>query len=187
MSVQVASRTLADDTWLAHLNLRWHEVALYSFTAVVLAHWVEHLVQAVQIWALGWPRPEALGFLGLAAPGLISEEWLHWGYAVIMLVGFALLLPGMTGRARLWWKVALGIQVWHWVEHMLLFVQAQLDVTFFGGAVPTSVVQIWIPRAELHLLYNGLVTIPMVVAVIEHVWPRPHEHRAACACSRRSG
>lgn len=35
---------------------------------VVTAHWVEHLAQAIQIWGLGWARPEAGGVLGLFLP-----------------------------------------------------------------------------------------------------------------------
>lgn len=185
MSVQLAHVELGPATWLGRLNTSRHQVATYLFTAVVLAHWAEHVVQAVQIWSLGWPRPEALGLLGLAVPGLISEEWLHWGYAVVMLVGFVVLLPGMTGRARFWWKVALWIQVWHWVEHLLLFVQAQLDVNFFGASGPTSIAQLVVPRVELHLFYNAIVTAPMVWAMIEHLWPKTDDPVATCSCSRR--
>ena len=41
------------------LNVQWHERALQLFMIVVLAHWAEHLAQAVQIWVLHWPRPKA--------------------------------------------------------------------------------------------------------------------------------
>ena len=36
-----------------------------AFTLIVLAHWVEHLLQGLQIYALGWPVPEARGAAGL--------------------------------------------------------------------------------------------------------------------------
>ena len=43
------------------LNSVWHERALQVFMFVVLAHWAEHLVQAYQIYVMGWPRPQANG------------------------------------------------------------------------------------------------------------------------------
>jgi hypothetical protein len=35
----------------------------------------------------------------------------------------------------------------------------------FGNAVPTSILQLWFPRLELHLFYNTVVFVPMVVAM----------------------
>lgn len=102
------------------LNGRWHEGALQIFMAIVLAHWGEHLVQAYQIWVMGWPRPKANGILGLWYPWLIKSEALHYGYAIVMLVGIWVLRKGFTGRARTWWTVALVIQFWHHIEHLLL-------------------------------------------------------------------
>ena len=135
------------------------------FMAVVMAHWVEHLLQAGQIFLLGWPRPEAGGALGLIWPSLVTSEWLHYGYAIVMLVGLYVLRGGFTGTARTWWLTAFGIQVWHHVEHLLLLVQAQTHTTFFGAAKPTSIAQLFVERAELHLFYNALVTAPMLAAV----------------------
>ncbi|MDM4777988.1 hypothetical protein [Micromonospora sp. b486] len=57
-------------------------------------------------------------------PWLIESEWLHYGYALVMLAGFWLLRDGFVGRARLWWGIALGVQVWHHLEHLLLLVQS---------------------------------------------------------------
>jgi hypothetical protein len=48
------------------LNSRWHKLVLEIFGLIVVAHWAEHIAQAVQIYALGWPRPETNGVLGLA-------------------------------------------------------------------------------------------------------------------------
>ena len=36
------------------INRRHHKSALTIFMIIVLAHWSEHIVQAVQIWVLGW-------------------------------------------------------------------------------------------------------------------------------------
>ncbi|MEJ3748493.1 hypothetical protein WEI85_35070 [Actinomycetes bacterium KLBMP 9797] len=152
--------------------------------AVVLAHWAEHLAQAYQIWVLGWSRPEARGVLGVWIPWLVASEWLHYGYALVMVIGLALLRPGFVGRARTWWTVALVIQFWHHIEHLLLLIQAQTHQMFFGGTAPTSVAQLVFPRVELHLLYNSIVFIPMVIAVYRHLRPSDKELRAMmCSCT----
>jgi hypothetical protein len=171
---------------LAAINERYHRLALNVFLAVVLAHWAEHLVQAYQVWVLDRPRPAARGVLGQWFPWLVSSEWLHYWYAVIMLVGLFLLRPGFVGRARVWWTVALAIQFWHHIEHLLLLIQAQAGTYFFGAAVPTSVAQVIFPRVELHLFYNSIVFLPMVVAVYLHLRPNTRELAAtSCSCVRR--
>ncbi|SDG31456.1 hypothetical protein SAMN05421505_103152 [Sinosporangium album] len=164
------------------LNTRHHRTALGIFLIIVVAHWAEHLVQAVQIYVLGWPLAEARGLLGLPFPWLVTSEWMHYGYALIMLVGFILLRPGFTGRARTWWNIALGIQVWHHLEHLLLLIQALTGNNLLGRPAPTSIIQLLVPRVELHLFYNAIVFAPMVVAMLLH--RRPHEaERAAMRCS----
>ena len=57
---------------------------------IVLGHWAEHLLQAFQIYVLGWPVPQALGALGYFYPYLVRSEMLHYGYALVMLVAVAL-------------------------------------------------------------------------------------------------
>jgi hypothetical protein len=153
---------------------------------IVVAHWAEHLVQAYQIWVLGRPRPEARGVLGQWFPWLVTSEWLHYGYAIVMLAGLFLLRPGFVGQARVWWTVALVIQFWHHIEHLLLLIQAQTGTYFFGASVPTSVAQTFFPRVELHLFYNSIVFIPMMVAVYLHVRPNDRDRRAmSCSCVDR--
>jgi hypothetical protein len=44
----------------------------------------------------------------------------------------------LTGRARFWWTVASVIQFWRHIECLLLFIQAQAGVLFFGTKVSTS-------------------------------------------------
>src|SRR5262249_49358925 len=75
-----------DGGWSAKLNGRYHKAALNAFMVVVLAHWAEHIAQVVQIWGFGWPRAKAKGLLGYAYPWLVTSEWMHYGYAVVMLV-----------------------------------------------------------------------------------------------------
>jgi len=177
-SVAPSSRGL-----LAVLNGRYHKIALWLFLFIVVAHWAEHLVQAFQIWALDWPRPQARGALGMPFPWLIQQEWLHYAYAIVMLVGLWVLRPAFKGRSRTWWTIALGIQFWHHVEHLLLLLQALTGNNLLGRPVPTSIVQLIIPRVELHLFYNVVVFAPMVVAMYLHLRPNRAEGQAmTCSC-----
>jgi hypothetical protein len=153
------------------INREWHKPALQFFMLIVLAHWAEHLAQATQIYILGWPVPEARGVLGLWYPWLIKSELLHYLYAVVMLVGIWSLRKGFQGRAYKWWMIAFGIQFWHHIEHALLQGQAIAGHNLFGSPVPTSIVQLWIPRVELHLFYNTIVFIPMAVGMYYHMFP----------------
>ena len=174
------------DGFLAALNGPWHRAALLSFLAVVLAHWSEHLFQAYQVWVLGMPRPHSLGALGMLFPWLVHSEWLHFGYAAVMLAGLWLLRPAFVGRAAGWWTAALVIQGWHLVEHSLLLGQALLGRNLLGMAAPTSVLQLLVPRIELHLFYNAVVFFPMIVAMALHARPSPRERRAmTCSCAVR--
>jgi hypothetical protein len=160
-----------------------HRAALNLFMIVVIAHWGEHIAQAIQIWGLGWPRPKALGLLGLAYPWLVSSEWLHYGYALLMLIGLFMLRGAFVGRAAIWWTVALVIQFWHHIEHLLLLIQAQTGHFLFGRSVPTSILQLVYPRVELHLFYNTVVFIPMVIAVAYHLRPsRAEAEKMTCNC-----
>ncbi|CAM5700405.1 hypothetical protein [Streptomyces griseomycini] len=169
---------------LDSLNSRHHQLGLRVFVVIVVAHWAEHLVQAYQIYVLGWTIPEARGVLGIPFPWLVTSEWMHYGYALVMMVGLFLLLPGFAGRSGTWWKVSLGIQVWHHLEHLLLLVQALAGAHLPGKAAPTSLVQLIMPRVELHLFYNTLVTVPMVVAMYLHTRAdRPDNATARCACA----
>ena len=144
-----ARRSLID-----RLNAEWHKPALLVYTAIVLAHWSEHLVQAAQIYLLGWPVPQARGVLGLFFPWLVSSELLHYAYAFIMLVAFWILRKGFTGRSYVWWMIAFWIQFWHHIEHALLQGQALLHHNLFNSPVPMSVAQLVIPRGVAPVLQH---------------------------------
>lgn len=170
--------------WYEKLNAEWHERALQIFMAVVLAHWGEHLVQAWQIFVMGWPRPKANGILGLWYPWLIKSEVLHYGYALVMLAGLWILRRGFSGTALKWWTAALVIQFWHHIEHFLLIWQATAHHNFWHKPVPFSVLQLVFPRVELHLFYNTIVFIPMAVAMYYHMFPPKGEHvQDRCSCA----
>jgi hypothetical protein len=174
--------------WRERLNGAWHERGLQVFTLIVLAHWAEHLMQAAQIYVLGWPVPQSRGVLGHFYPWLVTSEALHYGYALVMLFGLWLFRPGFTGRLdQRWWTIALWIQFWHHIEHALLQGQALLGMNLMGRPVATSLLQLWVPRVELHLFYNTVVFIPMVVAMYFHMFPSSSdaaEQKCSCAWSQ---
>jgi hypothetical protein len=168
ITVRVSLTRLSD-----RLNASQHRRWVMLFMVVVLAHWAEHIFQAAQIYLLGWARPAARGALGEQWPWLVSSEWLHYGYAVIMLIGLILLRPGFVGGARTWWTAALILQIWHHFEHILLLGQALTSHPLFGAEKPTSILQLIAPRVELHLFYNGVVFAPMVAAIYLQFLSRP--------------
>lgn len=170
------------------LNSQWHKRALQFFMVIVLAHWAEHLAQAVQIYALGWPRPAAGGVLGLWFPWMVASEVLHYAYAVVMLVGLWALRKGFTGLSLKWWTAALIIQFWHHIEHALLQGQVLFNHNLFGSPIPLSFLQIVFPtaRVEIHLFYNAVVFVPMVVGMYYHMFPPSgEEEHASCTCALR--
>ncbi|MFJ6573612.1 hypothetical protein ACIQNU_40060 [Streptomyces sp. NPDC091292] len=164
------------------LNGRLHRPALRIFMIIVVAHWAEHVVQAIQIYVMGWPVPEARGVLGIPFPWLVTSEWMHYGYALLMLVGFLMLRPGFAGTSRVWWNTGLGIQVWHHFEHLLLLLQALTGSYLLGRSAPTSIIQLIAPRVELHLFYNALVTLPMVIAMYVHSRPAKAATASVARC-----
>ncbi len=175
-------------SFIDRLNTDWHETALRIFMVIVLAHWSEHLLQAFQIYALGWPVPESRGLLGYFYPWLVKSEALHYGYALVMLVGLFALWKGFTNvEERRWWTIALAIQFFHHIEHLLLQIQAITGHNFFDRPVPTSIVQLWVPRVELHLFYNTIVFIPMAIAMYYHMFPSETAVAPKCSCAWNRG
>ncbi|MBW3661121.1 MAG: hypothetical protein KY397_05755 [Gemmatimonadetes bacterium] len=176
----------ANDTVLDRLNHQWHERGLQLFMVIVLAHWAEHLTQAVQVYALDWSRPEARGLLGLYFPWMVQSETLHYGYAIVMLTAIWVLRRGFEGRSYTWWMISFWIQFWHHIEHAILQGQAIVGENLFGAPAPVSLVQLWIPRVELHLFYNTIVFIPMMIGMYYHMFPPAGEEaEARCSCAVR--
>ncbi len=183
----MTTETCATTPWarfMERLNSDWHEKAMQIYMVVVLAHWAEHLAQALQIYVLGWNIPDSRGILGLWYPWLVKSELLHYGYALVMLTAFWLLRTGFKGRSRTWWNVALIIQFWHHIEHAVLQGQAVVGSNLFDSPVPMSLIQLWVPRVELHLFYNSVVFLPMVIAMYYHMFPSAEdEAQHGCSCA----
>ncbi|MEA5532435.1 hypothetical protein [Crocosphaera sp. XPORK-15E] len=159
------------------LNGRWHKPAMQIYLLVIFSHLLEHIIQTYQLWVLGWQRPECLGLLGLVCPWLMRSEWLHYGHAIFMLVGLAVFRPSFTGKARFWWDMAFVLQFYHHFEHALLLGQVIIHQNLFDSPIPISIGQIWFPRLELHLFYNLMVLVPMLIAMYYHRFP-PYSSKA---------
>lgn len=147
----------------ALVNTDWHRRALVAFLALVLAH-------------------------GVVFPWLVRSEGPQYGFALAMLVALLLLRPGFQGHAYNWWTIALGVQAWHHYEHLLLLIQVHTGSYLLGLDVPTSVLQLVVPRPELDLFYNAAVFAPIVVAMVVHRWPRDLERADMwCTCAHLQG
>jgi hypothetical protein len=157
--------------FMSQLNGRFHAPALWVYMLVIVAHWLEHVLQIYQIYGLGWAPENAGGILGVFYPSLVESETLHFVYDFIQWAGILLFYPGFHGRARTWWQIALVGQTWHYIEHVLLMGQYLTGYYLFGAPHQISILQLWFPRAELHFAYNLICFVPMVVAV--HLYLKP--------------
>jgi hypothetical protein len=139
------------------------------FGLVMIAHWLEHIFQAYQVYVLHMNRECALGMLGMKYPWLIRTESLHFGFAVLTTVG--IVWAGWQYFDAPWamkaWAIGFLASVWHLFEHLLLFIQAVSHHYFFGATQPMSLIQLIVPRIELHLFYNSVVTILLLLALLE--------------------
>ena len=67
---------------------------------------------------------------------------------------------------------------------LLLITQATMHHNFWGSPVPVSVLQLVFPRVELHLFYNTIVFIPMVIGMYYHMFPPAGEgQHDKCSCA----
>ena len=181
----VARRHSHQATLMQRLNSRWHAPALWFYMLVIVAHWLEHVLQIYQIYGLGWDPDKAGGLLGVIYPGLVESETLHFVYDFIQWAGIIMLLPGFRGRARTYWQIAAVVQTWHYIEHVLLMGQYLTGYYLFGAPHQISILQLWFPRAELHFAYNLLVFIPMVIGV--HYYLQPKLAQLAALKAQQSG
>lgn len=143
-----------------------HAAKVWLYMVIVFGHFSEHAIQIYQIYGMGWIPSEAGGILGLWFPGLAEAEVLHFAYNSFQLAGLLLLLAGITGYARGWWKVAIVAQSWHFFEHLLLQVQWLTGIYLFGASQQMGIGQLVLPRAELHFLYNLIVFVPTIIATM---------------------
>lgn len=126
------------------------------FLVIVTAHFAEHLAQLFELYVLGFSRMESMGILGLWMPWLMRSEWLHYLYALVMLIGLYWLKREVNNS---WWQRTINLQHYHHIEHLILLTQAIL------GFKATGIGGLWFPRIELHFFYNAVVMISMAIAM----------------------
>ena len=95
--------------FLENLNTRWHKRALQAFLVIVLLHWAEHIVQAYQFFVMHWSRQMSMGILGMYYPWLMKTEALHYGFALVMVIGLWILRKGFVGTSYKWWMASFWL------------------------------------------------------------------------------
>jgi hypothetical protein len=90
---------------------------------------------------------------------------------------------------RFWWSLTVrggilrcGYRFGITLKHALLFSQVLGDFTLFNSPVRTSIAQLFFPRVELHLFYNVVVFVPMIIAMYYHLVP-PKGEKFSCSCA----
>ncbi len=135
------------------------------FFAVLLAtqagHVLEHVAQIVQLHVLGLPAREARGIVGA-----LDLEWVHFAWSLWILAAVVPLLRRFS-RAR-WLALAAELAIWHAFEHVAITsvyvatgVVGTPGLLAAGGAIAGGLP---IPRADLHFVYNAMITIALLLA-----------------------
>jgi len=158
-------------SFLGKLNGPWHKWTLQAFMIIVIAHWAEHLVQAYQVYVLKWPLHQARGVLGQAFPWLVHSEVLHYGYALIMLSAFGAVARLCGSVARMVAR-ALVISSGITSSTRCSRVRSSRPDAVRGRRSHEHHPAVD-PRLELHLFYNSVVFVPMMVAMYYHLFRAP--------------
>lgn len=143
------------------------KTSMKIFMAIIALHWVEHLFQAYQVYVMHMDRACALGFLGMKYPWLIRTESLHFAFAMFTMLGMFFVGKNyfMSYGGTKAWVIGFLWSVWHSIEHTLLFFQAVSHHYLFGHSTPISIIQLIVPRIELHLFYNSIITYYIMKAL----------------------
>ena len=138
----------------------------WFMTAVVAiqgGHVVEHVIQLVQVFALGVPEQDALGLLGYVLQFNGTEEWLHLGYNLFYVLAlYALIVPlwritpAVLPIRAFWFFIvaSVWIETWHIVEHGVII----SHVVANGGCPCPGIgdVALGLSDTILHFIYNAL-------------------------------
>jgi hypothetical protein len=130
------------------------------FTSVVIVqgvHLFEHVVQLLQVFALGIPEDQALGLLGYVLQFQGTEEWLHLGFNMTYALTLYVLLFPLRRMAPTWTFMtfavgAVGLETWHVVEHVVIIA----NVVRNNGCPCPGIVDaaLGITDVVLHFVYN---------------------------------
>jgi len=147
--------------WTYH-NYGWLAL-LYVLVATQTGHFIEHVVQIVQIHMLGMRGADASGVFGA-----LDVEWVHFVWNTWVLIAVVLLLTRFRQNPWLW--AMLVVAGWHELEHayiMSVYLSTGAERTpgllsrggAIGGGLPFT-------RPDLHFGYNLIETVPMLLAFV---------------------
>lgn len=143
---------------------------LAGILGVQAAHFVEHIIQLVQIHVLRVPEADALGALGALFAFHGTEEWLHLGFNLALLTALLWFQPavrdalGATARPyRLYVFLGAGVELWHVVEHLVV----TGNMIANGGGCPCpGIFDRFVPETLLHLGYNAAALTGLTAGVL---------------------
>ncbi len=147
------------ERWAASLAFKRFYLAVLAVQGV---HVVEHVIQLVQVEALGVPDDDALGVLGYVFQFNGTEEYLHLVFNTAYLASLYLVLCAVVGAWRAgrlpWWVLALhasygpGLETWHMVEPGVII----RNVIRNGGCPCPGIgdAALGVTDTRLHFVYN---------------------------------
>jgi hypothetical protein len=144
----------------------------YVLVVTQTGHFLEHVVQMIQIHVLALTGPDARGIFGT-----LDIEWVHFVWNTWVLVAVAVLLFRYPDNKWLW--VAAIFSTWHAIEHAYIFsvylstgVSGTPGLFAQGGAIGDGLP---FTRPDLHFFYNLIETVPLVTAFfLQARVERPH-------------
>jgi hypothetical protein len=148
---------------------------MFWFMAGVIAvqggHVFEHVVQLVQVFALGVAEEDALGLLGYVLQFNGTEEWLHLAFNALYLASlYALVLPlwritpaGLPLPAfAIFLCGSVWVETWHVVEHGVIISHV---IANSGCPCPgIGDVALGVSDTILHFVYNVVAYAGVVLA-----------------------
>jgi hypothetical protein len=150
---------------------------LAGVLGVQAAHFVEHIIQLIQVYALRIPEARALGALGAVFAFHGTEEWMHLAFNVSLLTALLWFQPFVRHQLGVWSRpyrmylfLGVSVEMWHVIEHLVVTGNMLAN----GGGCPCpGILDRIFPETMLHFGYNaaaltGLAagTIPILVAAL---------------------
>jgi hypothetical protein len=139
-------------------------LAFYAAVVVIQSgHVVEHIIQLVQVYALGVPDDQALGLLGYVFAFQGTEEWLHivfnglyWAGLVVIASRLLSMRSSVVPRLALWAFLVFGVWLegWHVIEHVVII----SNVIANNGCPCPGIVdsRLGVSDTVLHFGYNAI-------------------------------
>jgi hypothetical protein len=149
---------------LARLYRAYQWLALfYALVVTQTGHFLEHVIQMIQIHVLGLTGLDARGIFGT-----LDVEWVHFVWNTWVLAAIVVLL--LHYRANRWLWVAGLLSSWHEIEHAYIFwtylttgVSGTPGLLANGGAILGGLP---LSRPDLHFFYNLVETVPLILAFL---------------------